>query len=111
MSKRNGKKRKRIHGEQLVQSTEDMVQLGAALAPRFSLTVSMYRDRWGTPPRIDADRKASIVLWRTMAVRHSTGDWRNTESEEKATKEVAQWCLDLYRMLRGQLTETIKWRE
>ena len=90
------------HGNMLKPSEPDTVALADAVESRFlDLCGSWQRIRGvdlPLPQILDSD----LLRWREMLVRHRKGDFRNTESELKSVKVVAQWTLDMNAELRNQ---------
>jgi hypothetical protein len=110
MSKRNGKLPTR-HKDALRPSSPDDVALADAVEARFlDLCVAWLRVKGVelTPPQ---SLDGAVLLWRRMRVRHKQGDFRNSDSELKAVKEVAQWTLDCQCELRNQPKQTLVWKE
>lgn len=50
-----------------------------------------------------------FLLWREAWQRHRLGDFRYRESEKIATRNVAQWTVDINRKIRNQEPQTIEW--
>ena len=57
------------------------------------------------PVSMDAD----FLYWRTMALRHRSGDLRHTEAELRSLKAIAQWMVDENAKLRNQKPRKIDW--
>lgn len=98
-----------VHNDRLIPSPQDMVELGAAVEVRFvELLATWLRDRKEKliPPD---ELSVAMVHWRTMRMRHKKGDYRHTGSEEKATREVAQWTVDASCILKNQESKDIEW--
>ena len=104
--KRNGRPR---HTDVLVLSTEDNAQLSIAVEQRFvevcALHARVRKYDLVPPAYLDADMR----LWRTMAVRHKKGDYRNTVDEILAIKRIAQWTLDVNSELKQQPQKAHEW--
>ncbi len=57
------------------------------------------------PSWLDAD----VLLWRTMRVRHKSGDYRNTTDEIKAVQRIANWTLEEKCKLTGTKHVPLEW--
>jgi len=106
MSKRNGKA---IHGESLKKSTQDDVALSIKVEEGFLTICELWAREHGEPLPIPKELDVHLFRWRTLRVRHRQGDFRNTESEKKSTRVVAQWTIDVNRKLRGQEPVKLQW--
>ena len=95
----------------LTPSDQDAVSLGKAVEERFLTVCELHGKRHGTPIDLPEDLNNDLILWRTMRVRHKRGDYRNSRSELRATRVVAQWVMDTNCELRGQEKQTLKWRD
>lgn len=103
MNRKNGRKiNKRQHSRRLLPCDESIVKGCMALEPRFLDLCGSFRRIRGVdlipPPDLDAD----MLLWRSLAVRLKSGDFRYREDELKALKRVAQWTVDVNDKLRFQ---------
>ena len=111
MSKGNGRART-VHTDRLAPSSREVLELLAALEPRFLTVHELYgRMTGGEPLSISSWMQQHFVRWRTVVVRHRRGDPRNTSSEWQSMKEVAQWSLDEHCRLRGQGSKRLIWTE
>ena len=104
---KNGK----IHSDVLCLSTVDTVELGRAVDIRFRDLLDAYFriNGYPLPPPVQLD--ADMLLWRTMWLRHRSGDIRNTASELRSTKTIAQWTVDIQTKLRNQPPIQVQWKE
>jgi hypothetical protein len=93
----------------LKPSTPDTIALGMAVEERFIRLCNDYlrvkKERLVPPKFLDS----AMLLWRTMRVRHMSGDPRNTLSELKAVQAIAQWTLDCKCQLCNQPREVLEW--
>ncbi|MCK9570099.1 hypothetical protein M0R72_14240 [Candidatus Pacearchaeota archaeon] len=93
----------------LQSSSPDTIALAAAVEERFLELCPLYFKQTAmqlVPPKsLDVD----MLRWRTMRMRHKHGDFRNTESELKSTRVIAQWTVDEVCKLRGQPSKKILW--
>lgn len=98
-----------IHANMLRPSGTGIKNLNQKLAPRFIGLLETYfrvnNVKLCIPSYLDAD----MFLWRTMAVRHKKGDFRNTKDEEKAIMNVADWMLRENCSLRNQEYVPTEW--
>jgi len=105
----NGVNRRIIVADRLLPSTQDMVELGHAVHIRFLEVCTTYfrvnRIELVPPP----DLNSAMLRWRQMCVRHSLSDFRNTESEKKATEAVAQWTVNVNLKIKGQKPIALDW--
>lgn len=101
--------RERRHKNVLRPSRTDIVLLAEAVESRFIELCDVYFRIKGEeliPPKfLDKD----MLRWRQMRVRHKRGDLRHTEAEEKSTKAVAQWTVDVNCEIRNQPPKTVEW--
>jgi len=104
------KKANPIHGSSLQMSVLDDIELCRAVQSRFLDVLHLHLRLKGEPLSPPKDLDSSIFLWRKMAVRHKTGDYRHTDGELRALQAVAQWTLDTNSLLRNQETKQITWR-
>jgi hypothetical protein len=93
----------------LQPSTPDTIALATAVEDRFLEICPLYFKRTAMQLVPPASLDADMLRWRTMRVRHKSGDFRNTEAELKSTQAVAQWTVDVNCQLRGQPTQQIVW--
>jgi hypothetical protein len=85
--------------------------LGAAVETRFlDLCKSWIRIKQEEIPIPDSMSR-DFFLWRQMRVRHAQGDSRNSESELKATKAIAQWTVNMNNILRNQPETVVQWKD
>ena len=86
----------------LVPSDRGVVSGGFAIEERFIELCDLYKrvkfENLVPPSHLDS----AMYLWRTMRIRHKTGDFRHTADELKAMKQVAQWTVDVKRELCDQ---------
>jgi len=97
--------------DQLKPSEGDIVALGTAVQERFNTVLGLYFQMRGVSAPIAPSLDADIKLWAGMHARHIQGDFRNTDGEKKATRNVAQWTLDMNCALRGQSPKTLEWKD
>ncbi len=106
MIRRNGRHHQ---PDALRTSTFDDANLCRAVEVRFKRLLADWLRIRGeplTPPDcLDAD----MFRWRQMAVRHKGGDLRDTPSEIKSLRAVAQWTVSVNRALCNQEPITIDW--
>jgi hypothetical protein len=89
----------------------DAYELGAAVETRFlDLCKSWLRIKQEEVPIPDSMNR-DLLLWRQMRVRHKQGDRRNSESELRATKTIAQWTVDMNNTLRNQPEAIVQWKD
>lgn len=98
-----------IHANRLVLSTPDTVALGLAVEERFNTVFNTYLRLRGEQLPIPQSLDKDIHRWRTMRVRHKTGDLRNSDDELQSVKSVAQWTCNLNAALKDQLLTKIDW--
>lgn len=96
------KKNKNYHRNVLVSSDQDAIALCFAVQDRFINLVDSHARIKGTPLIPPSDMDKALILWRQMAVRHKSGDFRHSEEEWQALKEIAQWTIDENRKMRNQ---------
>jgi hypothetical protein len=100
-----------IHKHVMVKSPLDTIELGMAVETRFlDLCQSWLRIKQEQIPIPESINK-DMMLWRAMRVRHKQGDHRNSEAEEKATKSIAQWTVDMNNILRNQPQAVVQWKD
>jgi hypothetical protein len=95
----------------LKPSEDDMVALGTAVQERFNTVLDLHFQMRGVPAPIASSLDIDIKQWAAMHARHLMGDFRNTDGEKKATRNVAQWTLDMNCELRGQEKKTLEWKD
>lgn len=98
-----------VHKNVLVPSVPDAVAMCRAVQERFLNLLEMHLQVKGTqllPPK-SLDR--AMVLWRTMALRFKSRDFRNSIEELDALREIAQWTLDENCDLRNQPRIELVW--
>ena len=108
MSKRNGKA---IHGEALKKSSRDDIALAFKVEEGFLTICELWAREYGESLPIPKELDQHLFRWRTLSVRYKKGDFRNTESERKSLKVVAQWTVDVNMKLRGQPAKKIEWAD
>jgi len=107
MSKRNGK---RIPGIML-QSTPDDVSLSASVEEKFIDLCGTYNRLKGERLPIPLSLEPDMLKWRTMRVRHKSGDFRHTEAEMRSLKMIAEWTVEVNAEMRNQKKPTIEWKD
>ena len=95
----------------LVQSSQDMIELGEAVEERFIAVVNLHERSLGFPLLPPTELQNDMLLWRAMVVRHRTGDRRHTADEKRATRRIAQWTLDNNCLLRNQPLQKLEWKD
>jgi hypothetical protein len=99
------------HGNKLEKSIPDTITLAAKVEENFLTLCELHRRVRGVdliPPReLDGD----MLNWRAMRVRHKKGDFRNTESELRSTKTIAEWTVQVNCVLRNQPPKHVTWKE
>lgn len=107
MSKSNGRDIR--HSNALKSSNMGIIDLNDAVEYRFNDLCAVYFREKGMelfpPKHLDKD----MFLWRTMAVRHKSGDYRHTDDEIKSLKNVAEWTLQENCKLKGQEYVPLDW--
>ena len=107
MQKSNGKDIR--HSNALQSSDPDTIQVSDAVEYRVKEVGSTYFREKGMELFIPKHLDKDMFLWRTMAVRHSAGDYRHTEDEKKSLKNVAEWTLEENCKLKGQEYVPLDW--
>lgn len=115
MLKNPNRKSAKVHLNRLYPSDIDAVALAAAVQERF---LDLTR-KWIVPPPIGygvpllppSHMDRAFMLWRTMCVRFKNGDYRHTEDELRATKEIAEWTLRCKAKLANQPAKKIEWKD
>ena len=107
MSKSNGS----IHRNVLVASTQDTVELALAVELRFLELFHTHRRIQGTQLEVPLELNAAMLRWRELRVRHKAGDRRNTADELSSTRMIAQWTVDVNRLLHNQKPIKVIWSE
>lgn len=95
------------HGQMLKPSEQDTVALAMAVDDRFLDLCEAWVRIKGVEMPVPESLNQDMLRWREMRVRHKQGDFRNTDSELKSTKAVAQWTLDMNADLRGQKKQVL----
>ena len=107
--KNNGQKS--IHFNMLVPSREDLIALCLAVQDRFLSLSEMFERTHGYPLIPPASLDSDMLLWRTMAVRHKSGDYRHTDDEKRSLVKVANWTLEEKCKLTGQTYVPFEWHD
>ena len=94
-----------------VHSNEAEVGLAREIEQKTIEVAAMYRRRYHKKLIPDGDMTKALVLFRTMRMRHAKGDYRHTNSEKQAVKAVAQWSLDVDRLIRNQSRMKLQWAD
>ena len=97
--------------EGLRPSSEDTVALGEAVQSRLEELKLAYVRITHELLTMPNEMKSAFLLWTTMRKRHQRRDLRSTPGEEKATRHLAQWTLDVNADLRNQKRTKIVWKE
>ncbi len=93
----------------LFQSNPDTVALGEAVESRFLTLCEGWARKRGEKLPISKSVHRDLFCWRQMRVRHRQGDNRNTLSELKSMKAMAQWTVTMNCELRGQDDKQVAW--
>lgn len=100
-----------IHGSMLKPSGDDTIALGFAVHHRFLDLTETYARIKGTALMPPKSMNRDMLLWRSMVVRHKSGDHRNSDDEKRATRRIAEWTL----LEKAKLAETepnkITWKD
>ena len=97
MTRRNGHA-----ADRMKPSCRSVVEGCVEVRERFLVLCRLWRHNMGEDLLIPQDLDRDVLLWRTMAVRHKRGDFRNTASELKALKAVAAWTLEVKARMCGK---------
>ena len=92
-------------------SDDDMSHLCRAVFHKLSELQGTFLRIRGVALAPSPVMKSDLVLWNTMIERHNKGDYRNTDDEYKALKNVAQWTHDENCILRNQPITKIEWKD
>ena len=95
----------------LQESPRDMITLSLAVEDRFKSLCDTHLRLRGKQLTIPKSLQADMVRWRTMAVRHRAGDFRNTNTEKKSVRAIAQWLVNTNCELRNQVTHQLTWKD
>lgn len=106
MTRRNGRHHQ---PDALRTSTFDDASLCRAVEVRFKWLLADWLRIRGEPLSVPNNLYADMFRWRTMAVRHKGGDLRDTPSEIKSLRAVAQWTVSVNRALHNQEPVTVDW--
>ena len=102
----------RVRGlETPTNSTQDTVALAQAVEERFLDLCRFYLRVNGFKLVVPGGLKHDFVRWRQMRVRHKAGDFRNTPSELKSTRSIAQWTVNVNSKLRNQNPKQLEWSD
>ena len=100
-----------LHKNVLVRSTPDTIQLSAAVQDRFLDVAGLHERVKFTEIEIPPELDSAMILWRTMVVRHRSGDMRSSQEEEQGLREFAEWTLEINAELRNQpKPKKIEWQ-
>lgn len=105
------KSKKIRHFDRLYPSIPDTIALAEAVESRFLDLCAAYRRIRGVDLAIPKELDGDMLRWRQLRVRHKQNDFRNTEAELEATKEIATWTVQVNSALRNQGPKHIVWRE
>jgi len=97
----------------LKPSIPDTVTLSKALEKRFATLREDHLRMRGVSLRVPEELKSDMLLWLCMLKRHKRKDYRNSDAELKATREVCQWTVSVNHRLRGQIGNPpkVQWRD
>ncbi len=103
---------KRMNGSDLlVNSSQDTIALADAVESRFIEVCNLFLRVHGMELQIPDALRPDMIRWRKMRLRHKAGDFRNSVSEVKSTRSIAQWIVNLNGKMRGQKPKVIEWRD
>ena len=105
MSKSNG----HIHYNILSPSSVDTVKLSLAVDSRFRDLFDAYLRIRGVMLSMPRELDKDMLRWREMFIRHRKGDYRNTHSELRSLRTIAQWTVDVNRSIRNQKPMKVIW--
>jgi hypothetical protein len=108
--KNREKKQMELHKNVLYPSSQDTIGLSEAVQDRFLDVAGLHERVRHTEIPIPVELDSAMILWRTMVVRHRTGDLRSSQEEEQALKEFAEWTLEINAELRNQKKPKIEWQ-
>ena len=100
-----------VHRNVLKPSDEDLVKLGQAVETNFKDVMDTHVRLMGFGLIPQSEIQNDMLLWREMVMRHNKGDRRHTDSEKRATRQVAQWTLDVNCWLRNQEPKKLVWKD
>lgn len=95
----------------LIPSEPDDVMLVRTVEHNFLDLCGIYLRVEGRKLEVPGAMKPAFLLWRSARVRHMKSDFRHTADEMKATRDVAQWTVDLNCKMRNQPSKTIEWAD
>lgn len=93
----------------MINSTQDDAMLSIEAERRFKDLCEAYLRITGQMLDIPASLNSDMLRWRTMAVRHRSGDFRHTDGELKSLRTLCQWMVDTNCTMRNQPTTKIQW--
>ncbi len=99
----------RIHSNVLAPSSPDTIALGLAVEERFNAVFNLHVRLRGLQLAVPQSLDKDMLRWRTMRVRHKSGDLRNSEEELRSTKSIAQWTCDTNSIVREQPIKAVVW--
>ena len=106
MSRRNGNSR---GNDPLRPSTMDTVALIRAIETRFLDLCGAYLRIRGYKLQIPSILRADALRWRQTALRHRKADFRNTQTELKSIRAIAQWTVTVNALIRNQDPVEVDW--
>jgi len=98
-----------LNTENLHPSNEDIVALGMALQMRYNELIQAHHRITGNKLIIPQNLVADFRRARSMIARHHQQDYRNTVSELKSVRVIAQWTVDVNAKIRNQAPTQIEW--
>ena len=115
MTRKKKKKGDNRHANRLAPSDPlgnmDIPLLCTAVTQRWVEVFDLYKRVNDTELILPVDMASDVMLWRRMAVRHKRDDFRHTESEYIALKNIAQWTLDMKCELTGRERQVLVWKD
>jgi len=92
-------------------STPDTVALVDAVGARYEQLRREWKRIRGVDLKIPKTLHIELGIVKKVWSRHRSGDMRNSLSELRATKVLAQWTVDVNKVLRNQEPEIIEWKD
>jgi len=95
--------------DRLLPAKPDDVMLVQEVHARWREVEGLHQRLRGVPLLIPGALAPATLRFRSVFSRFLQGDYRQTESEKKAVREIAQWLVNTNAELRGVTPTVIQW--
>jgi len=95
----------------MTPSRPDDIKLVEAVSQRLVELRDRYRRTTGMDLVMPLDLDSAFRRFQRLGNRYKLGHFHHSDSERQATREIAQWTVDVNNRLCGQPRTVLQWRD